>query len=245
VNVSRYFHKELALFLIDLCRLTYVQYKTNGQFHIPKGFQLIKPFKARSLHSREWFGFILESPDSILIAFRGTQSDPDWVSDAQVYQRSYPYAPDSGLVHDGFLSIYESCRDEIMKVYETIPSYKKLYITGHSLGGALATLHALDATVNTDFTQVVMYNYGSPRVGDTTFKRVFRSLVPMSVRFVNFYDLVPKLPPPTIRSFLLKTTIYYNHVPAPMKFAIQKESVRENHSLDTYEEGVRSFPYSR
>ncbi|KGX90671.1 lipase family protein [Pontibacillus marinus] len=239
---ARYFHKELALFLIDLCRLTYVQYKKNGEFHIPKGFQLIKQFKARSLHSQEWFGFILESPDSILIAFRGTQSDPDWVSDAQVFQRSYPYVPDSGLVHDGFLSIYESCRDEIMNVYETVPPYKKLYITGHSLGGALATLHALDARVNTDFTQVLMYNYGSPRVGDTTFKRTFRSFVPISIRFVNFYDLVPKLPPPIIKSFLLKKTIYYNHVPTPMKFAIQKESVLENHSLNTYEEGVKSFP---
>jgi len=241
MNDSPYFHKELALFMIDLCRLTYVQYKQNGQFSIPYGFQLIKRFKARSLHSQEWFGYILESQDSVLIAFRGTQSDPDWVSDAQVFQRSYPYAPNSGMVHDGFLSIYESCRDEIMNIYNTLPFHKKIYITGHSLGGALATLHALDVALNTNFYQIIMYNYGSPRVGDTTFKRVYRSYVPISIRFVNFYDLVPKFPPPIIKSFLLKKTIYYNHVPSPMKFAIQKDSVRENHSLETYKEGVRSF----
>lgn len=237
-----YFHKQLALFLLDMCRLTYIQYKQDGPFPIPDGFKLVKSFKAVSFHSSEWFGFILESEDSVVIAFRGTQSDPDWISDAQVYQRAYPYVPKSGLVHDGFLSIYESCRDQIVETYKSIPKHKALYITGHSLGGALATLHALDMTVNAPFSQVVMYNYGSPRVGDTTFKRVYRSKVRYSIRFVNTYDLVPKLPPPIIQTPITKKTLYYNHVPAPIKFSIQTESVSGNHSTDTYEKGIKGLP---
>lgn len=241
MNASSYFHKDLSLFLIELCRLTYTQYEQNGIFSIPNGFKLIKTFKARSFYSDEWFGFILESQDSVLIAFRGTKSDPDWISDAQVYQRTYPYATSKCQVHDGFLSIYESCRDEIMNIYKTRSTNKKLYITGHSLGGAIATLHALDAALNTRFSQIIMYNYGSPRVGDTTFKRVYRSAVPVSIRFVNEYDLVTKLPPPIIHSIILKKPIYYNHVHTPLKFSVHKGSVRENHALETYEEGIRQL----
>lgn len=242
MNPQPFFHKQLALFLIDMCRLTYVQYKQDGPFPLPKGFKLVKSFKAVSFHSVEWFGFILESDEAVVIAFRGTQSDPDWISDAQVYQRSFPYVPKSGLVHDGFLSIYESCRDSILKTYQSLPKHKTLYITGHSLGGALATLHAIDMAANSPFKQVVMYNYGSPRVGDTTFKRVYRSLVPYSIRFVNTDDLVPKLPPAIIQAPITKRVIYYNHVPSPIKFTIQTESISGNHSLDTYQKGIEELP---
>lgn len=38
--------------------------------------------------------------------------------------------------------------------------------TGHSLGGALATLATLDLKRRHPGTKVTMYNYGSPRVGN-------------------------------------------------------------------------------
>ena len=75
-----------------------------------------------------------------------------------------------------------------------------VFVTGHSLGGALATLFACELGQSAsgpgparDVT-VTMYNFGSPRVGDGTFCDAYNALVPDSVRVVNRGDLVPTLP---------------------------------------------------
>ncbi|MYL54371.1 lipase family protein [Pontibacillus yanchengensis] len=233
-----FYHKQLSRFLLNMCELSYVQFKQNGAFPIPKGFKLVKTFKATTLHSKEWFGFIIESEHSVIIAFRGTQTEPDWVADAQVFQIPYPYVDNAGLVHNGFLSIYESCRDDIFQAYQHIPPHKKLYITGHSLGGALATLHALDAKGNAPFAQVIMYNYGSPRVGNDNFTQSYTTLTPLSIRFANMHDLVTQLPPTVIYCPFTKQLWYYSHIRSPMEFSLQTDTIKGNHSLTTYRKGI-------
>ena len=64
---------------------------------------------------------------------------------------------------------------------------RKIWITGHSLGAALATL-AADRYRNVKG----LYTYGSPRVGDKDFKKNFRM---NTYRFVNNNDIVTKVPP--------------------------------------------------
>ncbi len=53
---------------------------------------------------------------------------------------------------------------------DTLARNTALYITGHSLGGALATLATADLSATTHFNPV-LYNFGSPRVGNKTFSR--------------------------------------------------------------------------
>lgn len=237
-----FFNKKLSLYLLEVCRLTSYQYDNNGEFPIPNGFRLVKSFTAMSIQKKEWFGFIIESSNSVIIAFRGTRSDPDWVADAEVYQNPYPYLEQSGEVHHGFLSIYSSCRDEIFKAYHTIPKHKTLYITGHSLGAALATLHALDVTANTPFKQTIMYNYGSPRVGGPAFAKTYHQYVPHSIRFVNIHDLIPKVPPVLIYCPFTEEKWRYKHVKTPVNFSVQTGSIKGNHSLITYRKGIKDLP---
>jgi pimeloyl-ACP methyl ester carboxylesterase len=74
-----------------------------------------------------------------------------------------------------------------------------LTICGHSLGGALATLLALDLAANTKvpaFRSPVVYTYASPRTGDSTFANTYDHVVPNTFRFANRIDIVPKLPLP-------------------------------------------------
>ncbi|RXJ04166.1 lipase family protein [Anaerobacillus alkaliphilus] len=236
-----FFNKRLALYLLDMCNLTYEQYSHNGHFKVPYGVRLVKPFKAKAFDKEEWFGFILETWDTVIIAFRGTQSDPDWIADAEAFQDSFPFSPECGLVHHGFLSIYASCREEIFKTYSKISPFKKLFITGHSLGAALATLHALDVTKNSRFKQVIHYNFASPRVGNKQFAQQYTKSVQNSLRFVNTNDIIPILPPQKLQCPFTNRYWYYQHVPKQVNFSIQTGSIANNHALVTYKKGIEKL----
>ena len=77
-------------------------------------------------------------------------------------------------------------------------------MTGHSLGGALSTLCAADVAALFPQSAVVMYNFGSPRVGNLKFVQMFNQLVPEAFRVVNDADVVASVP----RSRLMN----YHHV---------------------------------
>ncbi|MGQ0514468.1 hypothetical protein ACT453_17120, partial [Bacillus sp. D-CC] len=63
---------------------------TLGHKQIPDGFQYVQGFQGKTIQTTEWFGFILESEDTVIVAFRGTQTDTDWIIDSLVNQKPYP-----------------------------------------------------------------------------------------------------------------------------------------------------------
>jgi triacylglycerol lipase len=129
------------------------------------------------------FGFVANSAQETVIAFRGTAIEKllEWVEAANCDLASF--GPGK-RVHEGFYSVYESLDiDDI--------SPRKVILCGHSLGAALATLLALDS----DFSTQAVYTFGSPRVGDTAFVTVYDRTIPQTFRYVNRYDIVPSLPP--------------------------------------------------
>ncbi|CAI5461435.1 unnamed protein product [Closterium sp. Yama58-4] len=74
----------------------------------------------------------------------------------------------------------------------------RVYLTGHSLGGALATLFAYELSqsnlVRDRNIHLTMYNYGSPRVGNAAFVARFNVYMKDSWRIVNRADIVPTVP---------------------------------------------------
>jgi len=101
------------------------------------------------------------------------------------------------LVHSGFLESYMSVREQTMAAVarELQKDYKPLYITGHSLGGALACLAAHDITANYDLPgEITLYTYGSPIVGNGSFARLLNSKVPHHFHIVNDGDLITRMP---------------------------------------------------
>jgi predicted lipase len=97
-------------------------------------------------------------------------------------------------VHQGFYSAFERLSDGATGIREqmraTTPVNVPIYITGHSLGGALAQIGT--AVFGNDQI-AACYTFGSPRVGNNIFDLWVK---PPSYRVINYADIVPQVPIP-------------------------------------------------
>jgi hypothetical protein len=167
----------------------------------------INPDRALAIVS---FGFIVQdSAGGAVVAIRGTEGIKEWLQDAKFLAVKCPFLAGAGLTEDGFTAVYESLRltqDAASKRLVdalTGASFPKpvtsLTICGHSLGGALATLLALDVAANTGLGHgLTAYTYASPRTGDPSFADTYNQVVPNTIRIANRLDVVPKVPLPPL-----------------------------------------------
>jgi pimeloyl-ACP methyl ester carboxylesterase len=142
----------------------------------------------------------------VVITIRGTSGIDEWLHDAEFLQVTCPFLPGAGETEDGFTAMYNSLRASIapgapplvaaLATLPFAPAATSITICGHSLGGALATLLALDTAANTGFKDPTLYTYASPRTGNPSFADTFNQVVKNSFRIANRIDLVPKLPLP-------------------------------------------------
>jgi hypothetical protein len=159
--------------------------------------------------SRVSIGLILQAAagGDVIIAIRGTVGYMEWIHDAQFLLVPCPFMPSAGNTEDGFTAMYSSMRIGMDATSSTVAkamtpaTFKRpvtsVTICGHSLGGALATLLALDVAVNSPFFPSA-FTYASPRTGDPQFVRTYNHLVPNTVRIANRLDAVPNLPFPPL-----------------------------------------------
>jgi hypothetical protein len=104
-------------------------------------------------------------------------------------------------VHHGFLKLYMAARDKIRAVLDDYTAQRPyntytLWITGHSLGGALGTLAAVDLAAAYPNYKIRLFTFESPRVGDLGFSLYFRAFPNLTGwRYVYADDVVPHLPP--------------------------------------------------
>ena len=122
----------------------------------------------------------------MVLAFRGTEKKlKDWKTDLRVELKAVEGK--RGRIHSGFQEAYSAVSGIIQGTIEKHDD-APLFITGHSLGGALAV-------VATRFLRAdnlaACYTFGSPRVGDRELSRVFKTPI---YRVVNASDAVPRFP---------------------------------------------------
>ena len=126
--------------------------------------------------------------EEYVLAFRGTEPDEltDLLADLNAIPRG---AMTHGLVHSGFRSELDKLWDDIVKHHGKGHQKKNIYITGHSLGAAMATI----ATSRFEEVQRVeqLTTFGSPRVGTRKF---VKNIETKHMRFVNNNDIVTKVP---------------------------------------------------
>jgi len=128
-----------------------------------------------------------------LIAFRGTQERKDWESNARVDPVKGPWGT---RVHSGFLNATDAFWSDISRRLDEWGDNVGVWITGHSLGGAIAMLFAARLCDERKLIPAGVYTFGQPAVGSVNFVKTYdNELADRTQRFVNFHDPVPNLPP--------------------------------------------------
>ncbi len=163
---------------------------------------------------------LIATGNAMTIVFPGSNSLMDWtgsnlnsgqmrsefdkqivkktITDSDESEKIYPYdePSQSGVkLHRGFSRAYFSVRDRIHEQIKEL-GIATVTVTGHSLGGALAMLCAVDVQYNfgEQLNHLDIYTFGAPRAGNDAFKASFERRVPNSYRFVNGMDIVVELP---------------------------------------------------
>ena len=149
-------------------------------------------------------------PQRILVVFRGTHSFSDAIHDLMTSPAEYlPYPADDThpcsncTVHSGFMASWNATKEQILPTLERLkveyPAYK-LVLAGHSLGGAVAGLAALEFRARDWDVEVT--TFGEPRLGNEAMARYMDSVFPWNVsaskstyhRVTRIHDPVPLLP---------------------------------------------------
>ena len=175
--------------------------------------------------------FLRIKDDEMTITFRGSDSRKDWIADSKFWKSVVPYDNYSSKirVHSGFISAYKSqeVRGRIQREMEK-NRIKKVALTGHSYGAALAILCAVDLEYNFPQNDYEVIVFGCPRVGNKYFRKSYNLRVFKTLRVEHVNDIVAKVP------FLL---MGYRHVGARLRIGNRGLSLLPSmhfHALQEY-----------
>eukprot|EP00466_Bigelowiella_natans_P008871 jgi/Bigna1/89404/estExt_fgenesh1_pg.C_480133 len=194
-----------------------------GGWAAPRNMEVVNTFRYQAVGMQVVIVSI-SAPSMTIVAFRGTDNWKNVVTDLATWRiapsRFGPGSRPDCLsdanvkVHKGFWSAYQSMRRDLLEQLRAIyrPDNKAItnlhnpetseacdapiVFTGHSLGGALATLAALDnATLVRPLHHLTaLFTFGSPRVGSYAFASLFDRKVPEAMRLVFERDMVTNQP---------------------------------------------------
>lgn len=148
---------------------------------LPKDWTLVAPIQP------DIFGFVATRDGTTIASFRGTETEGEWLEDFDGLAVRNEFG--SGMVHQGFQEQYARVRPSLLAALALAPGV--LWITGHSLGGALATLCASDFLISP--RKPLVYTWAGPRVGWHDYANWFKPA--QFYRIVNEWDVVPRMPP--------------------------------------------------
>lgn len=184
----------MAWILASMSQIAYDRYENDydaRKIFITKlesgGFELIKTFNNNATDTQ---AFLAKNDKFAVLAFRGTEVTK--FEDVKIDAMASTVSVLQGKVHAGFRVAYESVAKDIE---ESVLQLKgmPLYITGHSLGAALATVATQTLEHNPHIRELIAacYTFGSPRVGNSHYDIEFKSPI---YRVVNTTDIVTVIP---------------------------------------------------
>ncbi len=167
----------------------------------------------------DW-GVVARKDDISVIAIRGTDTQHQWLEDFRAIAQPVPNGP--WWMHQGFNDVWNSIAPSLQKAWDTASSANaKVYITGHSLGAAVALI------MGVHHPEALTWTFAGPAVFSP-----IHGLPPSAniVRVVNPSDLVPKVPIPPL----------YQHIgqEVDIEGAADQYDYALQHSLDTYAAGL-------
>ena len=176
-------------------RLIFAKFSKYAYLDLPEATAAAKleGFKNTVLVDREGAqAYIFYNKTDLIIACRGTQPGEmnDIYADLEIFKAD---SVTGNKIHQGF-------KEEVDKIYSSVIDIisrrglaKKLWVCGHSLGGAMATILAQRIEYLGGYDVDTVYTYGSPRAGGPKF-RAWCDKNLNHQRFVNNNDVVPCVP---------------------------------------------------
>jgi len=204
--------KSLILTAIELATLAYRPKKEED--HCPGLSKRMKLKREifKDFHTRVAFGVAHGSAKTqqersdgtssglYTVAFRGTEMNVDadttvgnWLTNLKLYSQTL----DGHIIHKGFydaLAGHTARLFKSMEAEDAMANHDRLLITGHSLGGALATLFAYFAKHKYPDMEIELITVGAPRVGDTSFATALEDRCSLIYRVAARCDPIPRTP---------------------------------------------------
>ena len=142
-------------------------------------------------------GFVATKGKTIYVVWRGSESKKDFQNDASIDK--VPFIEENEKVHIGFKSSWESVVGDTYDAIDTALENLQgettdIVVSGHSLGGAVATLYAYSIKKHYPHYNVKATTIGSPRVGNKAFKENYDKSGIDTLRIVHNNDLVTHTP---------------------------------------------------
>jgi triacylglycerol lipase len=155
---------------------------------LPAGWELV------SLIQPGDFGYFARSGTLLVGAFRGTETEAEWLEDFDFLDVQSALGPQWGRVHKGMQDAYLPLRPSIQAMTLMLGGLTDIVLLGHSLG------HALACQCAAEWAQYEprVVTFEGPRVGQHSFAAPFDQHVPNCLRVVNHLDPVPDAPPPPL-----------------------------------------------
>ncbi len=182
------------------------------------------------------FGLVAWNPidQTVLLAIRGTETIWEWIEDIDAVPVPFIAVPGIGFVHMGFQLVYELVRPNIHLLLTKYAGAKRILVTGHSLGAAVAVLASVDIAKSMKVAVAPeLHSYAGPRVVAPDFESKFSAIVPTCFRVVNFMDVVPQVPlPPLYEHVGQEQLVHGGFKPLDVTFA---------HHLTTYLTGLNKL----
>jgi subtilisin family serine protease len=184
---NRIFDWQSALLCAELSQLAYqsnnaIEYLLPNRWAFPK-FSLFEQSNTS--------GFFAIDDLVCVLVFRGKSSIGDWLASLSIEHIDMPYGSVHKQTHHAWSEVKEIVERQMSSLSGSIDT---IWITGHSFGGAIATIAAAELQDNQHIAGC--YTFGQPRVGRSDFPKTIETRYPNSfLRFVNDDDIVTRIPP--------------------------------------------------
>lgn len=183
-----------------------------------KGFVATNAITDPRSDTQGYIGYMTEH-SSIYVVLRGTHSFQNWINDFDARMVKFNGSADcvECYVHEGFAYAWSQVAlkviSDVALLREKFPSYS-IVVTGHSLGGALASLGALhlqeyfssQAAVSNAFSlravqklgvvpNIRLFTFGAPRFSNQALSAYASRLLGDKHRVTHYRDMAPHVPP--------------------------------------------------
>ena len=253
----------------ELVNVAYNQFAQGAAWQVSAGYSLLGP----GLFTKEFwklpgpvsdvlehllpqvlFGFVAVKGDDVYVVIRGTKTPLEWLDDFAAQPVAFqPNGQDWGSTTRGYARLLAYLGPQIATQLSAWKAQghglTSVYVTGHSLGAALA--HLVAAGIVAQFgVKPVVYTFSGPRAGETKFAQAYAAAGLPTWRIFNTEDIVPTVPPAAVRmatpnmgmhamsgisqalsSFVLLSPAGYQHVGYPVAVTFHRDVVADNHSL--------------